>query len=187
MPHVLGIDPSLTATGLCRAVVLDHSVPAPGSPYLAKIDVCTLSTFKPRLKTKREYSQRVSHVIDQIEGAFEDVDLVTMEDLAYGAKGEAVWVLPWIFGRVIDLCERHDKELLIVTNSQVKKYATGVGNCKKQVSVLATAKRFPEIAITNDNEADALIVAAIGARHLGLPFDTMPKAHWQDVMTKIGV
>lgn len=184
MPHVLGIDASLTATGLCRVIIESIGDPVNQPPI---IEVCTLSTFKPRLKTKREYSVRVSHVIDQIEGAFEGIDLVCMEDLAYGAKGEAVWVLPWIFGRIIDLCERHDKELIVVSTSQVKMYATGKGNAKKEVATLATVQRFPGVEIANNNEADALIVAAIGCRHLGVPFDTMPKAHWDRVMAKIGV
>lgn len=184
MPRVLGIDPSLTAAGLCRVDVEPVGDPVNQPPV---IELCTLSTFKPRLKTKREYSVRVSHVIDQIEGAFEDVDLVAMEDLAYGAKGEAVWVLPWIFGRIIDLCERHDKELIIVSTSQVKKYATGKGNGKKEVATLATVQRFPHCEIGNNNEADALIVAAIGCRHLGFPIDAMPKTHWVDVMSKIGI
>lgn len=182
--RVLGVDASLTATGLCRVDIEPIGDPV-NQPAI--IEVCTLSTFKPRLKTKREYSVRVSHVIEQVEGAFEDVDLVVMEDLAYGAKGEAVWVLPWIFGRIIDLCEKHDKELIVASTSQVKMYATGKGNTKKEICVLATAQRFPAINIADNNQADALICAAIGCRHRGVPFDPMPKAHWERVMTGIGV
>lgn len=184
MPRVLGVDPSLTAFGLCRIDVEPGGDPV-NQPAI--IDVCTLSTFKPRLKTKREYSVRVSHTIDQVECALEGVDLVSMEGLAYGAKGEAVWVLPWIFGRVIDLCEKHDKELIIVATSQRARYATGKGNANKEAVLLAAVARFPGVTLTNNNESDALICAAVGCRHLGFPVDSMPKSHYEDVMTKIGI
>lgn len=185
--RVLGIDPSLVATGLCSVTLGIKEWPTIPllDPDCSTIEVCTLSTYKPKLKIKREYSVRVSHVIDQVEDILINADLVAMEALAYAAKGEAVWVLPWIFGRVVDLCEKHDKELIIVGTTQVKKYATGNGAIKKEQAVLATVRRFPRVAITNNNEADALICAAVACRYKGCPIDSMPKAHWVDVMKKI--
>ena len=187
--RVLGIDPSLTATGVCTVLLGTDSWPSaidPAPPDVEHfIDVRTLSTGKPKLKTKREYSQRVTRVIDQVEEFLRISDLVSMESLAYAAKGEAVWVLPWIFGRVIDLCERYDKELIIVGTSQVKKYATGKGLIPKEQALLATVRRFPQVEIKDNNQADALVCAAVGCRYKGLPIDTVPKDHWVDVMKKI--
>ena len=42
---------------------------------------------------------------------------------------------------------------------------------------IAAARRFPDVEVTNNNEADALVLAAMGARHLGRPIDDMPKSH----------
>lgn len=183
MPRVLGIDQSLTATGLCRVDLLDHSVPAPGEPYTGVIDVCTVSAPKGKTMTKREYSRRVTALVDQIEGALDGVDLVAMEDLAYGAKGASAWILPWLYGRIIDLCEKHDKRLIVVNVTTVKKYATGSGNAGKDVVMLAVAKRWPGL-VANNNEADSVICAAVGCRYLGLPIDNVPKEN-QKFMDKI--
>lgn len=186
MPRVLGVDSSLTATGLCRVDVLNHSVPAPDDPYTGVIDVytgvidvCTVSAPKPnpKDKTKRAMARRVSALLDQVEGALEGVDLVAMEELAYGAKGDSAWVLPWIWGEIIRLCERHDKKLVIVNVSCVKKYATGKGNADKDTVLLATTRRYPAVTLTNNNEADALVIAAIGCRYLGMPIDTVAQTN----------
>lgn len=189
--RVMGIDPSLTATGVCTVLLDADSWPSPTGPAPLDtvehfVDVRTFSTSKPKLKTKREYSQRVTRVLDQVEEFLRISDLVSMESLAYAAKGEAVWVLPWIFGRVIDLCERYDKELIVVGTAQVKKYVTGKGIAPKEQALLATVRRFPQADIKDNNQADALVCAAVGCRYKGLPIDTVPKDHWVDVMKKIG-
>lgn len=172
MTRVLGIDQSLTATGLCRVDLFPAGPGAVEGDW--DINVCTVSAPKGKTMTKREYSRRVTALVDQIEGALEGVDLVAMEDLAYGAKGAAAWVLPWLYGRIIDLCERHDKRLIVVNVSTVKKYATGNGNAGKDVVMLAVAKRWPGL-VANNNEADSVVCAAVGCRYLGLPIDTVPK------------
>lgn len=175
MPRVLGIDQSLTATGLCR-IDINQAGHSGGPTFAADVAVCTVSAPGPKLKTKREYSRRVTAVVDQIEGAMEGVDLVAMEEIAYGAKGAAAWVLPWLFGRIIDLCERHDKKLIVVNTSCVKKYATGNGSAGKDRVMLSVANRWPD-TVHNNDEADALVCALVGCRHLGLPVDTVPKAN----------
>jgi Holliday junction resolvasome RuvABC endonuclease subunit len=179
MPRILGIDSSLTATGLCR-VDIDTHKPGPFSATLveAKIDVCTVSAPKPaKDKSKRAMARRVSVLLEQIEAALEGVDLVALEELAYGAKGESSWVLPWIWGEVIRLCERHDIDLVIVNVATVKKYATGKGNADKDTVLLTTTRRYPDVTLTNNNEADAMVIAAIGCRYLGFPIDTVPKVN----------
>ena len=176
MPRVLGIDSSLTATGLCR-VDLDGLMD--GEPTGLDIQVCTVSAPKPdpKDKSKRAMARRVSTLLDAIEGALDGVDLVAMEELAYGAKGDSVWVLPWIWGEIIRLCERHDKKLIIVNVSCVKKYATGKGNANKDAVLLAASRRYAEVNITDNNEADATVIAHIGCRYLGFPIDQIPKVN----------
>ena len=177
MPRVLGIDSSLTATGLCRVDVEKRLYESTEYKHM-DIAVCTVGAPKPtKDKSKRAMARRVEVLLEQIEGALVNVDLVALEELAYGAKGEASWVLPWIWGEVIRLCERHDIALVIVNVTTVKKYATGKGNADKDTVLLATTKRYPDVALTNNNEADAMVIAAIGCRYLGLPIDTVPKVN----------
>jgi crossover junction endodeoxyribonuclease RuvC len=57
------------------------------------------------------------------------------------------------------------------------KYATGKGNAPKDAVLAAAIRRFPDWDITGNDVADAVILAAMGARHLGHPIDQMPAAH----------
>lgn len=184
MPRVLGIDTSLTATGLARVTV--QGVDADGVAVGVDIATATVGAPKPGPdKSKKAMARRVNALIDQVEGAFDaDIDLVAMEGLAYGAKGDSAWVLPWVFGRVVELAERHQRPLVIVGTTARAKYATGKGNADKDTVLLAAARRWPEAGLTNNNEADALIVAAVGCHYLGCPL-TPPTNAQLDVLTKV--
>jgi crossover junction endodeoxyribonuclease RuvC len=57
------------------------------------------------------------------------------------------------------------------------KYATGKGNAAKEAVLLDVARRYPDIAVDGNDTADALILAAMGARHLGAPIDYRPQTH----------
>lgn len=52
-------------------------------------------------------------------------------------------------------------------------YATGAGNAHKQ-SVLAASVATYQLRTRNHNIADAMILAAMGARHLGQPIEARP-------------
>lgn len=187
MPRVLGIDSSLTATGLCQ--VDWHG------PNNWTIATATVGAPKPtKDKSKRAMARRVNALIGQIEAAITDnplapargslPDLIAMEALAYGARGDSAWVLPWVFGRVVELAEKYDIPLVIVGTTARAKYATGRGTADKATVMLAAARRWPEAEVTNDNEADALVVAAVGCHYLGVPI-CAPTAYMTEVMAKL--
>lgn len=179
---VLGVDTSLTATGLCL-------IELPPTPDLGNwVGQCvTVGAPKPTAdKSKRAMARRVNDLVEQIRWVFDDdrPDLVSMEALAWGARGEGVWVLPWIWGEVIKLCEEFDVPLIIPATSQVKKYATGKGNAPKDAVVPAVLKRWPELAPSNNNEGDAASAGAIGCHWLGFPL-TEPTTFQADVVHAI--
>lgn len=179
MPLILGIDSSLTGTGLCRIEIddVDHSRYA--------IEVHTVRTAGPKTKTRREYSRRITHVVKTVAAAMEGVDVIMMEELAYGAKGATAFVLPWLWGRIIDEAEQRDIPLAFSNIQQLKKYATGSGASDKTQVMARMIRAFPSVNITNDNESDAMVLALMGARGWGYPLDhpTQAKA---EVMEKIG-
>ncbi|AXN53275.1 RuvC-like resolvase [Mycobacterium phage Thonko] len=181
MPRILGIDTSLTATGLARIDV----GPTPGGKTW---NICTATVGAPKPtadKSKRAMARRVNALIEQIEGAIDaSVDVIAIEGLAYAAKGDSAWVLPWVFGRVIELAERHDKALLVVGTSQRAKYVTGKGNADKDTVMLAVARQWPEAEVANNNEADALAVAAVAAHRIGFPI-CEPTAYRNEVVEKV--
>ena len=192
MTRVLGIDTSLTGTGLCRADIDDEPEEGLGT-YAAVMETATVRAPGPSKtdKSKRAMARRVNALVEQIEEAILDgvkPDLISMESLAYAAKGEGVWVLPWIFGRVVELAERYDIPLIVVGTSQVKKYILGKGagpGTDKDNVMLAAEKRFRPAGISNNNEADATVCCAVGCRYLGKPIDSVPKDN-QTIMAKVG-
>ncbi|AHB79326.1 RuvC-like resolvase [Mycobacterium phage JAMaL] len=168
--RILGIDTSLTGTGLARIDLEPIEDDDPLAAYIAA--TATVAAPKPgRDKSKRAMARRVNALIAQIEQCFTEdkPDAVGLEALAYGAKGAGVWVLPWVFGRVIELCEKYDVPLTVVSTAGRAKYATGKGNASKDQVLLAAAKLFPEAGLTDNNEADAMVVGAVVCHRLGLP------------------
>ena len=166
--RILGIDSSLTATGLAcldigtyddERMVWSHEAQA-----------VTVGAPKPtKDKSKLAMVRRVNALLAAIDAAFEGVDAVGIENLAFGARGEGAWVLPWIFGRCLELCESHGVPVTVVATSARAKFATGKGNAKKDTVTLAMDRLLPEVGIHNDNEADALAVACAVAQRLGHP------------------
>ena len=69
------------------------------------------------------------------------------------------------------------KEGLIVevSTSTLKKYITGRGNSGKEASVMETVRTYPDIYVGDNNAADALVLAAMGARQLGRPIEASEK------------
>lgn len=190
--RILGIDSSLTATGLAR---IDLAVWPPQNPPRAEdepvsfhADVATVAAPKPgKDKSKRAMCRRVNALIEQIEWCFTEdkPDAAGLEGLAYSAGNSSAWVLAWVFGRVIELCETYDVPLTIVATSARAKYATGKGNADKDTVTLAAAKQFPEAEITNNNEADAIIVGAVVCHQLGVPI--LPVTQYRlDVISNLG-
>lgn len=169
MPRVLGIDSSLTATGLARIDIGEHD----GDRWRAVIATATVSAPKPtKDKSKRAMVRRVNALLDQIEPAFEGVDAVGIENLAFAAKGENAWVLPWIFGRVLELCEKHGTPVTVVGTSQRAKFTVGKGSgpgTDKDHILAAAIKLFPEADLASNNEADALMVGAATCQRLQRP------------------
>lgn len=197
MPRVLGIDTSLTGTGLARINIREND-DGPVLKYSFDAEVAKVAAPKPSAdKSKKAMARRVITLIDKIEGAIRPddwdastepdpkPDLIAIESLAYGAKGASVWVLPWIFGRVLELAVKYDIPLIEVGTGQIKKYATGAGNADKSTVVIAVTRRWPEAQATDDNEADAMTAGAIGCHYLGYPIvDPVAKYH-DEVMTVI--
>lgn len=188
MPRILGIDTSLTGTGLARIDVTPSSPHEPTGSF--DISVVTVSATKPgKDKSKRAMARRVNGLIEQVEWCFKDdePDAVGMEGLAYSAGNSSAWVLAWVFGRVIELCEEYDVPLTIVAPTARIKFAVGKGGgpgTDKDHVLAAAIKLFPEADITGNNEADAAIVGAVVCQQLGLPILPVTKAR-TEVMAKL--
>jgi Holliday junction resolvasome RuvABC endonuclease subunit len=184
--RVLGIDSSLTATGLARIDIGDYD----DNLQVWSHDVSTVTVGAPKPtkdKSKRALARRVNALIEQIEWCFkdDDPDAVALEGLAYGARGEAAWILPWVFGRIIELCETYDVPLQIVATSARAKFAAGKGNADKDHVLAAAIKLFPGAEIASNNEADAAIVGAVLCQKLEKPITDVTQ-YRIDVVNALG-
>lgn len=176
MPRVLGIDSSLTSTGLCRVDLSDGNDPV--------IACATVTSKASPDKSTAAMSTRIRSIVARIEAGAEGTDLALIEGPSYGSPNSA-HVLSWLWGAVVDMLVINGVQILVVAPAQRMKYATGKGNAAKDVVLAAAIHRWPQVTIEGNDTADALILAAIGCRSLKSPIDDVPKAHWEPVMQKV--
>ncbi|MDV8066406.1 crossover junction endodeoxyribonuclease RuvC [Rhodococcus sp. IEGM 1366] len=179
---VVGIDPSLTGTGIA---ILGHPKTAE-SP-----NVPILTTVKTEKRGTRflDRANRISQQIEQIWKAMPPlVRLVVIEDLpvvnpmpgaasAYQDRSALIIAL----GAKI---QKAGLPLVAVNLSTLKLFAAGNGHAKKPEMIEAMKFLWPHADIgKDDNRADALALATMGAFHLGwhepeLPHHYTPKVNW---------
>lgn len=166
MAIVAGIDPSLTNTGI--AVLAD------GNPLsLRSIGHGTLSG--------RSYAHRSDRIVSECRAVIDALiladdakpALAVIEGPAYGAcnasthDGSGLW-----WGLYSTLRARRIPIAVVAPKTRAL-WATGSGNADKK-QILATVRAWwPATRIANHDQADALVLAAIGAFHHGdpMPFD----------------
>ena len=78
-----------------------------------------------------------------------------------------------------------DAPFYVIQPQSRAKYATGAGNAGKDKVLAATVKQFLDVDITDNNVADAVQLAAMGARHQGWPIDGSKSKACLESMEKI--
>lgn len=157
MTNVIGVDPSLTCTGLATTYG------------------CESIKTKPNQFTSLA---RLQHIAKAVCVATYDAEagLVVMEGLAFASKsgmaGDRAG-LHWLIRHFLDAA---GIPVAIVTPSARAKYATGKGNAGKDEVLIAVVQRLP-IHVSDNNEADAAVLLAMGLDWLGTPLATMPATH----------
>ena len=146
---IMGIDQSLTGTGI---VVLNEGY---------QIVYNQLIVTKPKdfdLEIKR-----LVFIKNSIEKICIDhnVDQGFMEGFAYGSKGQAIFQIAGLGYLIRELFHDKNLPLTIITPGELKKYATGKGNCHKDLVLLGVYKKFG-VEFDDDNICDAYVLARMG-------------------------
>ena len=165
--RVVGLDLSLTATGVAiidGTAVMVSTIESKGTKDASLLD------------RMRRLDDIESQIINNIERG-RLPDLVVIEQPAFSRTTGHHHDRSGLWWRVVGVAQDFYADVVEVTPGGLKKYVTGKGNASKDEVLLSVARRFPEVAVTNNNEADALVLAAMGADHLGRPLVTMPAAH----------
>ncbi|QNL30133.1 RuvC-like resolvase [Gordonia phage Mariokart] len=174
MPRIISLDLSLTDTGVCDLSVADSSplVSVPASARVTRVKSKASGTSWSALST------RIGTIVTAIKVILDSrPDLVVIESPALGSTTGQAHSRAWLWGKVYDAVAALGIPVITATPQGVKMYATGKGNADKDEVLAAVVKRYPDFDVTNNNTADAVVLAAIGARYLGSPIDSLAKTH----------
>lgn len=168
--RVIGLDASLTGTGI-----------ADTNGWSTAIGEKGLTTL-PLQERARAIKTLAAKILLEVGIP----DLVVIEGPSYSSKGggahERSGLWWWLVERVASW---ESTQIVEVPPSLVKKYAVGKGQAPKEQMVDAVARRFPHYETGGDNnQCDAVVLAAMGADYLGHPVVDMPKTH-RDALAKV--
>lgn len=178
--NIAGIDPSLTNTGLAILTnghpthLSHHGYPGHNS-----------DTWKTRSRRIR-WTTRTTY---QTLTTGRHIDLAVIEGPAYNSHHGSAFDRAALWHGIYAALEAAHIPIAVVAPRTRAAWATGTGTATKTDVTNAVQTWYPNTTITCDDEADALVLAAIGAHHhhQPLPFPTKPrhttaldKIHWPE-------
>ncbi|MGR3875730.1 hypothetical protein ACUXZZ_45175 (plasmid) [Streptomyces graminifolii] len=167
-PHVVGLDLSLTATGIASTDGWTDVIGFKGRTSKETI------TNLPFPRRSRELQNLCALIVLQVGAP----DLVVIERPAVSRAGGGAHERAWLWWETYRLLLAQDIPVGFLTTNQLKLYATGKGSGTKGPVIDAVARRWPDWATNgDDNRADAVVLMAAGRDRLGHPLATVPKAH----------
>lgn len=176
MTRIVGLDLSLSSTGVAHVQRYD------GGAYAAFTRHLTVKArHVPRggePHTLAERSVRLRRLAGMIVNECIDADLVVVEGPSYASDTGKAHDRAGLWWLVVGRLTGGGLNVVEVPPSTVKTYATGKGNASKDAVLAAVIRRYPAVEVSDNNEADALALAAMGARFTGHPLEhELPKTH----------
>ena len=163
--RLIGIDLSLTSTGIC--VVNDGSI--------TELDTIKSSGKKGDSITQR--GDRMNWIVEELVLThlfWENADLAVIEAPSYGSSFGSAHDRSGLWWLVVREIQGRGIPLALVSPQGRAKYGTGKGNSKKPEVYAAVKANYAELVprpIKNNDEADAVLLACIGSRYLGYPVE----------------
>ncbi len=167
----VGLDTSLTGTAI--AVIDDD-----GHYRTAR---CT--TTGTDSASHADTMRRMTRIERWLRGQFEELGRI---DLTIGIEGPSLsphrtgrdHERAGLWWRLLTRATMYaDADVVVIAPKQRAKYATGNGNATKDQVLIAVTRRYPQFTGTTNDEADALVIAAMLARLDGHPIDALPSSH----------
>lgn len=156
MPQVLGIDPSLTGTGL--------AVVGPGSCYTS-----TVKSKGTRDDSLYARDARLAGIAERVaDFATEDTRLVVIEGPAMASRVGSTLDRYGLWWRIVHRMLARGIPVAVCPPTTAKKWACGRGNGDKIAVALGVARIWPAAEPADDNQSDALAMATMGGQHLAL-------------------
>lgn len=159
--RVVGLDLSLTATGVAGPTWTE--VLKPGD--------------------KRRGHERLDWLMENIASYVHSAGLVVVEGPSFGSVGRGQHERGGLWWMATSRLRKADIPTAIVPPSNLKQYITGTGSASKAAVVREVTKRFPWFD-GGEDEADALVLVAMGLDQAGAPAVAMPKRN-RDALAKV--
>lgn len=176
MTRILGVDPSLTGTGLALLDTDDHLV----------IPTETVTSTGKATASTDERLERILTIVETViyKTVAHKTQLAVIEAPAFSRNNAGTWDRAGLWWLLVSRLAEARIETVTIPPTTRAKYATGRGNAGKDEVLLAVAKRYPHVDVRDNNQADSLVLAAIGAHLVGHPIDELPKSHL-DALAKV--
>lgn len=177
-PRVVGVDLSLTSTGVASSLGWTQRIRSNGH----------------RADTLHQRHERLDQLAKDVIHAVGTPNLVVIEGPSFGSQGAGTWDRAGLWWIVVDRLHRTGHTVVEVPPKTRSLYATGAGNASKDKVMLAVAERYRHLLkIEGNDEADAFCLAAMGADALGHPLAAVPKSHraaldkvaWPDLTVEV--
>jgi Holliday junction resolvasome RuvABC endonuclease subunit len=172
--QVLGIDPSLRCTGVA-------TVGEAGMVFPSRVPTMSMET----LTGQRDL---VRYIVGSVLAFAPATNLLTVIERPYVPQGQggagSLIERAWLFGMLVDQLMLRGP-VVDVRPSLRAKYAAHNGNADKAAVKAAIRDAYPNVRVRDDNEADAIALAAMGARFLGMPIDGTPSKAQEQAMTAV--
>lgn len=172
MPVITGLDLSLTSAGVARITR--------GDALGHEVQVRSVKSKPPAKVTLATRSARLRRLAAEIVNHCRGSDLIVVESPTYSGKSTgSAWDRAGLWWLVVGRLTGAGLQVVEVELHALKTYATGVGNADKDRVVIDVTRRYPDVDVTSNDEADALTLAAMGARFSGFPIEpgALPKTH----------
>lgn len=171
----VGIDPSLTNTGI--AIYSED----PNYEWGADLDNVKSSGKKD--DTWNQRGSRILQISRDVTFSVPYHSLVVMESPSYGSRGGAAHDRAGLWWMIHHRLRDKHATVICAAPSQRMKYVTGKGQADKDTVLAHTIRRYPDLDITNNNTADAVIFMAMAARLAGHPIENGTELKAMDEVT----
>jgi crossover junction endodeoxyribonuclease RuvC len=142
MPTILALDLSLCATGWCKTS---------GEGF-------SFGTIEP--KKLRDF-ERLEYIRDCFIELVQGADLIVMEGLSFASNNPGSQERAGLAYLIRYFLWKTGRSYQLIAPTTLKKFVTGKGNAEKSL-VIRDVFRHWNVTVANDNEADAVALAAIG-------------------------
>lgn len=170
---IVGIDPSLTSTGIAIWQHLNNG--------FDHIETQRVRSTGKKTDTWDMRGARIKRLAETIVGHVPTNALVIIESPSYGSISTSAHDRSGLWWAIHQKLTAKGCDIIPATPSQRMMYATGKGGGKdagKDMVLAQAIRRYPNIDITGNDIADAVIFLAIGARLIGQPLeDSLPQTH----------